>query len=216
MPRCVAAWILGLGWLPLLSGCGSNPYAPGPIAAGVVRVDASLADASGTSAGTLRTTTADGIRVWLLEGGREVDSTLTMRGAYAFGLRKGHAYRTRVRVTPAFADSLPAFTPTGDVTTYLDTLVLEPRGDLTSRPNPFTSQVMLQFQLATLAHVELHVYDLSAAQVRTLASRDFAAGTYQVSWDGLDDAGRAVRNGMYWALLAIPGETRAALVIKQP
>jgi len=210
------ALVAGLTLTPLLGGCGGDPYKIPPIVAGVVRLDAALADAAGNPTGTRRTTIANGIRVWLIENGSEIDSTVTLDGAYAFRLKKGHTYRTRVRLTPAFADSLPLFTPDANRGFEVDTLLLEHRGDLSSRPNPFTGQVALQFQIAAPGHVDLRVFDLAAVPIRTLVSLDLPAGLHQVTWDGLDDAGHAVRNGLFWVLFETAGETRADCVIKEP
>ena len=61
-------WLLA----PLLAlvGCDHNPYGIGPILAGVVRLDASLADGAGVPTGTRTVTTATNVRVWLTDGAR--------------------------------------------------------------------------------------------------------------------------------------------------
>jgi hypothetical protein len=109
-------WIWALALLPALGGCGSdhNPYDIPPILAGVVRLDASLADAAGTPTGTRTTTRADGVRVWLIESAQAADSTLTARGAYAFVVGRGHTYRTQCGVRPAFVDNSNQITANRD------------------------------------------------------------------------------------------------------
>jgi hypothetical protein len=212
-------WVLALVLLPALAGCGDtgNPYDIPPLLAGVVRLDASLADAAGTPTGTRTTSTASGARVWLVESGRAVDSTLTLNdGVYLFELKLNHVYRTQAGVRPGFVDSSNQITADRHVGYYPDTLRLRRAGDLVSRPNPFTTTVVLSFQLAADARVDIGIYDLAARRVRVLAARTFAAGSYQLSWDGTDETAQAVPNGMYWVLLQTPGGTRAELVIKQP
>jgi hypothetical protein len=204
--------------LPALSGCAEpdNPYNLPPMIAGMVRLDATLADATGSPLGTKVTTRADGVRIWLIEAGQVVDSTLVERSAYVFSVEKNHSYRIQAGIRPAFVDSTEEIIPTRSIGYYPDTLRLGRRGDLAGRPNPFSSQAALLFGLAVDTHVELAVYDLSARRVRMLASRTFVAGLHALLWDGLDDSANMVPAGMYWVLFQSISETRAELLIKQP
>ena len=209
-------WALAL--LAALVGCGdnSNPFHIPPIVAGVVRLDASLSDSSGSPTGTRTSTTANGVCVWLMEDGRFVDSDTTFDGAYAFPLVREHSYRTVFGVPPSFLDSSGVITPTRDVAIYTDTLRLGRAGDFAGSPNPFATAVNLRFQLATDTHVDIEVYDLAAKRVRVIGSLMLPAGTHAALWDGTDDSAHEVADGMYWVLLRSPNETRAELVVKQP
>lgn len=213
-----SAWIGMLTLLPALSGCAEpdNPYNFPPMIAGMVRLDATLADAAGSPLGTKVTTRADGVRTWLIEAGQVVDSTLVERSSYFFSAKKNHSYRIQAGIRPAFVDSTEEIIPTRGIGYYPDTLRLGRRGDLASRPNPFSFQVALSFGLAVDTHVELAVYDLSARRVRMLASRTFVAGSHALLWNGLDDSANMVPAGMYWVLFQSISETRAELLIKQP
>ncbi len=208
------AWLLG-ALMTALGGC-SDPFHIGPIYVGVVRLDALLADANGAPTGMRANTTATGVRVWLLEAGRAVDSTLTIQGAYSFSTTKrNHSYRVAFGVRPAFVDSSDLLTVTRDGASYIDTLRLGRDGDLTSRPNPFTAQVTLTFRLAANTHVDINVYDLAGRRVRVLASQTLPAGTHAITWDGTDDLHRATGDGSYWVLFQTATETRADLVVRE-
>lgn len=211
-------WIWAFASLALLGGCGQtdNPYHLPPMIAGHVRLDAALADANGVPAGTQVTIEADGVRVWLIEAGQAVDSALTEKGVYLLLGKQHHAYRVQTGIRPAFVDSTELILADRGVAYYPDSLRLHRSGDLTSRPNPFTGQVELRFQIATNTHAEITVYNLAAARVRLLGSLNLPAGTHAVLWDGRDDANNVVGDGMYWVLLQTDSETRAELVIKQP
>jgi len=211
-------WIWAMSLLPAVSGCSDdNPYNIPPMLAGEVRLDASLADVDGNPLGTKVITKVVGIRVWLVEAGVVVDSTLTDdKGIYVLTMRKNHTYRAQVGIRPAFVDSTEEVTAARDIGYYPDTLRLARVGDVTSRPNPFSGQVTLEFRIASDAHLEISVYDLSAKRVRVLASGDFPAGLHQILWDGKDDAAHVVADGMYWVLFQGVSETRAELLIKQP
>lgn len=204
--------------LPALTGCAApdNPYGIPPQLAGEVRLDASLADAAGNPLGTKVITRSDGVRVWLVESGQVVDSTLVTNGVYHFFAKQDRAYRVLAGIRPAFLDSTEEVITTRSIGYYPDTLRLARRGNLASRPNPFSFQVVLEFPLAADTHVEITVHDLSSKRVRVLASRTFLAGSHQLAWDGMDDSAATVPDGMYWVLFQTASETRAELVIKQP
>jgi len=53
--------------------------------------------------------------------------------------------------------------------------------------------------LAKSDHVEVKMYDVTGRLVRTLADREFTAGSHPLVWDGVDNAGRQVARGVYFA-----------------
>ncbi len=212
----VLGWLCGLALALVAGGCGKGSYEVGPIAAGIVRLDASLADGAGTPTGTRRITTADGVGVWLLTGGVAVDSTVTIMGAYAFSLRDGVPYRTMLRLTPAVTDTSLVFDSSVPKHLVPDTLLLARQGDVVSNPNPFSSQVQLRFTLADPVVVGLRVFTLGGTPVRVMAPQSLPAGTHSVTWDGTSNLGATVPNGSYWIILTTPSETRADLVLKEP
>lgn len=71
-------------------------------------------------------------------------------------------------------------------------------------PNPFNPATQIDFALAIESPVRLEVYDVLGRSVRTLvrAPEALAAGFYSVTWDGRDQAGRAVGNGLYFYRLS--------------
>jgi hypothetical protein len=77
------------------------------------------------------------------------------------------------------------------------------------------SAVTLRAALPAAAHVRLALFDVSGRRVRTLVDTARDAGTFTATWDGRDDAGRAVRAGLYFARLDAAGRhgtTRVAIV----
>lgn len=69
-------------------------------------------------------------------------------------------------------------------------------------PNPFGGGTKLRFTLPRPGAVRLRVYDLGGRVVRTLADGTREAGAHGVLWDGRDDAGHDVPNGVYFARLS--------------
>jgi len=213
---------LGLGFavsMLILGACTPeyhNPYRNPPWVLGRVRLDATLTDGVGVPTGTRVSSTDDSVRVWLVDGERVVDSTLTTSGVYQFTLARGHSYRVIAGIPGVFGDTSAAIEATRDIAYQPDTLRLGRVGDLAGSPNPFTGQVVLEFPLLAAAGVDLSVYDRSGRRRRALASGNFAAGYHRVTWDGRDDGGAVVADGLYWAVLRSATEARAELLVKSP
>jgi len=68
-------------------------------------------------------------------------------------------------------------------------------------PNPFAGSTRIEFSLAQPGHVELSILDIAGRQVAVLSRGDRAAGSHQVSWNGLTSAGRRAPGGTYWYVL---------------
>ena len=66
-----------------------------------------------------------------------------------------------------------------------------------NRPNPFNPSTQIEFSIPVASNVQLRVFDLRGRLVRTLVSRDYEAGTWQVTWNGRDGSGRSVASGTY-------------------
>jgi M6 family metalloprotease-like protein len=84
-------------------------------------------------------------------------------------------------------------------------------------PNPmFRGATKIAFGLKNPGKVSLVVYNVLGEQVKTLANDTRKAGFYTVHWDGTDDGGRQVSNGIYFYKL-ISGEfqsTKKLTVLK--
>ncbi len=76
-------------------------------------------------------------------------------------------------------------------------------------PNPFRDETAIRFALPDAGHARLEVIDIAGRRVRILQSNRVAAGEHLATWDGRDEAGRAVANGVYFYRLAANGESVA-------
>jgi hypothetical protein len=93
----------------------------------------------------------------------------------------------------------------GNATT--ETALFDVRGDFgmewaINYPNPFKAQTTISFVLTDLATelITVKIYTVSGRQIRTLRSLDRQLANYQfLIWDGLDEAGEEVANGVYFA-----------------
>jgi hypothetical protein len=65
-------------------------------------------------------------------------------------------------------------------------------------PNPFNSSTAISYQLSTISHVELIIYDVNGKQVRTLINNNKSAGVHSVVWNGKDNLRNSVVSGVYF------------------
>lgn len=64
-------------------------------------------------------------------------------------------------------------------------------------PNPFNPETVIQYSIAKSGMVELTVYNLLGQNVRRLVDKLQPAGAYEMKWDGRDDSGKRLGNGVY-------------------
>ena len=96
------------------------------------------------------------------------------------------------------------------VSEELDDLVEIPQAlSLRSYPNPFQTQVTLEYGLPDASEVTIEVYDLIGKKVTTLLQGvSKREGMHVVQWDGADASGRSLANGIYMFTIQT-GESRA-------
>ena len=80
-------------------------------------------------------------------------------------------------------------------------------------PNPFSTErnfdnphTLINFALPEAGNVALNIYNELGQFVRRLVDGKYPRGTYQVNWNGRDDAGRPVAAGMYFYQIVVQGE----------
>jgi hypothetical protein len=64
-------------------------------------------------------------------------------------------------------------------------------------PNPFNPTTTIEYALPEPARVELKILNILGQSVRTLVDEEKGAGYHQALWDGKDERGRSVSNGIY-------------------
>ena len=98
--------------------------------------------------------------------------------------------------------------------------IVRQRGGVTILNNVIDSikkeRTALQVELADAGQVSVMVFTLDGDVVRTLHRGRLAAGTYSMTWDGSNSAGRPVARGIYFIRVVAPGidEIRKVMVIK--
>ncbi|MEO0081708.1 MAG: S8 family serine peptidase [candidate division WOR-3 bacterium] len=70
------------------------------------------------------------------------------------------------------------------------------------RPTPFTRYTVIRYALPTASRSRVAVYDVRGRLMRTLVDMHQAAGWYSVVWDGCDQRGRRLAEGIYFCRMA--------------
>jgi hypothetical protein len=86
-----------------------------------------------------------------------------------------------------------------------------------SWPNPFNPTTTIAYTLADQGSVTIGVYDLGGRLVKTLVQSDsMQAGSFSVSWNGVDADGHGVASGIYLVrlLTATHSESRKIVLTK--
>lgn len=81
-------------------------------------------------------------------------------------------------------------------------------------PNPFDQVTHMSFGLPAPLPVRLVVYDVLGREVRTLVDEPLPAGWHRASWDGRDEAGRAVAAGLYVVRLHAGDHVRSRTLVR--
>ena len=78
-------------------------------------------------------------------------------------------------------------------------------------PNPFNPATTIAFEVPGQgeSRVRLDLYDIAGRRVRTLLAEALAAGRHEVRWNGVDQSGRPVASGVYFARLQVDGQVRS-------
>jgi subtilisin family serine protease len=71
-------------------------------------------------------------------------------------------------------------------------------------PNPFNSGTTLSFNAPKIEHVELSVLNILGQHIATIFSGDTQSGRNSFLWDGIDEHGRHIATGVYFARLKAP------------
>jgi hypothetical protein len=78
---------------------------------------------------------------------------------------------------------------------------------LSNYPNPFNSSTAFQYHIEKTGHVSLEIINTVGKTVKTLTDHYTGAGTFTISWNGIDNAGQDLPSGIYFAQLKTSHKT---------
>jgi hypothetical protein len=108
-----------------------------------------------------------------------------------------------------------AYVGAGGVNVYFDSWSMTPgaeEGDaglapgtilMQSRPNPFLTSTLLEYNVPVSGKVSLKIYNSIGREVANLVDEYKVAGAYTFSWDGLDKQNLNLPRGIYFAKLQV-------------
>lgn len=76
-------------------------------------------------------------------------------------------------------------------------------------PNPFNTETTIEYELENSADVRLSIYNLTGQTVRVLMKGINNAGSYQIQWNGTNDSGKDLPNGVYFMEMIVNGSDRS-------
>lgn len=80
-------------------------------------------------------------------------------------------------------------------------------------PNPFVRSTVIRYEVRTPGPVKLDIYDKTGRLVRTLVDSEQGSGLRRVEWDGLNEQGVEVRQGIYFSKLHVRASVRSDKLI---
>ncbi len=80
-------------------------------------------------------------------------------------------------------------------------------------PNPFVSRTAISFSLAADSFVSATVYNVRGLEIKSLISSNLTAGRNSVSWNGKNNDGRRVSQGVYFLRLKAGDDVRSVRML---
>jgi hypothetical protein len=143
----------------------------------------------GTSTGLYSTTTLNGAAtIWVQEGPSTIGNVVVTMTDYR---------RSDGRIVAATHGNGLYFSEIPNVIPEPEDEIVEELVVLQSYPNPFSDLATIRFKLPESDFVVVRIYNMMG-QLVTIASTGLAfTGENEVFWDGTDDGGNEVKNGVY-------------------
>lgn len=85
---------------------------------------------------------------------------------------------------------------------------------LQNSPNPFNASTSIGFNVKQETDVTLTVYTASGQLICSLAEGAYKPGVYRVNWNGVDDRGVQVSNGIYFCRAIVGGDRTRPQITK--
>lgn len=82
-----------------------------------------------------------------------------------------------------------------------------------SYPNPFSGSAAIPYQLHEASEIQVTIYDVLGRQVRNFKAGAQAAGSHSILWDGRNDLGKRVANGIYFYRLQAGNESKVGKMV---
>jgi hypothetical protein len=81
-------------------------------------------------------------------------------------------------------------------------------------PNPFREQLTIEYQLQQDGQVEIQINNILGQKIKSFIKEDQQTGLHRVKWDGMDESGSIVANGMYYITLRTKMDKKVIKILK--
>ncbi|KPK68087.1 hypothetical protein AMJ87_12435, partial [candidate division WOR_3 bacterium SM23_60] len=82
------------------------------------------------------------------------------------------------------------------------------------QPNPFSKLINISFSIEHSAQsIELDIFDIAGRLVKSFHSMPNSPGSWQITWNGSDNTGRALAAGVYFMKFRADDYTQVEKVI---
>ncbi len=81
-------------------------------------------------------------------------------------------------------------------------------------PNPFNPTTIIPYELIGEGNVMIGIYNMIGQQIKILINENQKAGAYKKTWDGKDENGMSVANGIYIYRVIFKGQIISKTMVK--
>ena len=114
-----------------------------------------------------------------------------------FDLTRKDDFETDISLTYSFMDENQNFIGQGD-SIFQVSIIPDNFALYQNFPNPFNPTTRIKFDLPSPAKASINVFDINGRLIKTIADRDYDAGTHFVEWNGEDALNVSVSSGVYF------------------
>ena len=83
-----------------------------------------------------------------------------------------------------------------------------------NEPNPFNVSTLINFHLSKKENISLCIFSINGELIKTLIDGHISSGNQKIRWDGTDNKGAVVSNGLYFARLQTENNSVTRKMVK--
>ena len=111
--------------------------------------------------------------------------------------KNNNHHEPNILLTYSFMDKDQNFISQGD-STFQVVIIPDKIALYQNFPNPFNPRTRIKFDLPISTRASINIFNINGRLIKTLADRDFDAGTHFVDWGGEDEFNMSVSSGLYF------------------
>jgi len=137
----------------------------------------------------------------MFDTGTDAENIASQLGTLGYQVRTGWGMPNHIRISTGLLGEMNGFIDALDSIIGLGGFPKSQKpkvfGLSSIYPNPFNLTCKIKIITVGIEKTSLTIYDISGRKVRSLISESLHAGAHQITWDGIDFAGKTVASGQY-------------------